>query len=342
MGGAFIGVADDATAASWNPAGLAQLDAAEASVVGMYVSYSPTSDVEGFDAGPFKSSHFGLNFASVALPIAMGSRNMVAAVSYQKVTDAYSKYDGDNYLEKTTGGLNAITPSLGIQLTSSILIGASVNILTGKEDYSSEDKTGFYPNLNSSHTTDLSGTNFVVGGLLDFNPFRLGAVYKSPFALTIKNDDLQWDYSFKMPQMLGIGAAFMATENLTLAADFEMRAYKNSEWEDKETHQTFDPELLDVNQLRFGAEYLFMAGESIVPLRVGFATTPLPAEDDNGDQIVGRQLAGGIGINMASIKLDLGVEWNFYTYEIDAGVATYKYTDNYLRFIISGVFHFGK
>ena len=38
MGGAFIGVADDATAASWNPAGLIQLERPELSVVGAYTS----------------------------------------------------------------------------------------------------------------------------------------------------------------------------------------------------------------------------------------------------------------------------------------------------------------
>ena len=34
MGGAFIAVADDATAASWNPGGLMQLDKPEGSIVG--------------------------------------------------------------------------------------------------------------------------------------------------------------------------------------------------------------------------------------------------------------------------------------------------------------------
>ena len=38
MGGAFIAVADDATAASWNPAGLVQLERPELSIVGDYVS----------------------------------------------------------------------------------------------------------------------------------------------------------------------------------------------------------------------------------------------------------------------------------------------------------------
>jgi hypothetical protein len=36
MGGAFIAVADDATAASWNPGGLIQLETPEVSVVGAF------------------------------------------------------------------------------------------------------------------------------------------------------------------------------------------------------------------------------------------------------------------------------------------------------------------
>jgi long-subunit fatty acid transport protein len=36
MGGAFIGVADDATAVGWNPAGIANLDKPEASAVGLF------------------------------------------------------------------------------------------------------------------------------------------------------------------------------------------------------------------------------------------------------------------------------------------------------------------
>ena len=37
MGGAFIAIADDATAASWNPGGLIQLETPEVSAVGAYI-----------------------------------------------------------------------------------------------------------------------------------------------------------------------------------------------------------------------------------------------------------------------------------------------------------------
>ena len=44
MGGAFIGVADDATATSWNPGGLAKLEKPEASLVGLFETYSRVND----------------------------------------------------------------------------------------------------------------------------------------------------------------------------------------------------------------------------------------------------------------------------------------------------------
>ena len=62
MGGAFIAVADDATAASWNPAGLAQLTKPETSVVFDYFSGNLSTEwdytrtfPEGYSFRKFKS-----------------------------------------------------------------------------------------------------------------------------------------------------------------------------------------------------------------------------------------------------------------------------------------------
>ena len=340
MGGAFIGVADDATAASWNPAGLVQLESAEASVVGLFESYTPESDIPDFDADPYKSSHIGLNFFSVAFPLAIGERNLVAAVAYQKVMDLYYKYDSDYAEVERTGGVNSITPSIGIQLTTAISIGASVNILTGSTEYTQKYKTGYSQDTETSY--DYTGTNFSVGGLFDFNRFKLGVVYKSPFGLNEKDDDQDYDVTLTMPQMLGVGVSFAATENLTLAADYEMRSFSDTEYEDNRTEQKTSAEWEDINQLRVGVEYLLMTGDNVLPLRLGFATTPLPTTDDNDDQIVGKNITAGVGLIMGNINLDLGVEYNSYSYEFDTGEQKYDYSDNYLRFIMSGVFHFGQ
>ncbi|MFZ5518600.1 MAG: OmpP1/FadL family transporter [Candidatus Zhuqueibacterota bacterium] len=339
MGGAFIGVADDATAASWNPAGLVRLDRPEASVVGVFESYSISSDIPDFDTDPYNSSHFYLNFISAAFPLSVGERNLVAALAYQRVIDLYDYYDGDDYFMERTGGVNAITPSVGVQLTPAISLGASVNIFTGTTNYTEEDKTGFYEDVENEF--NFSGTNFNIGGLFDFNKVRLGVVFKTPFDLTEENADGGFKSTIKMPQMLGFGLAFAATEKLTIAGDYEMRKYSESEIEDEETGESMEMGWEDINQVRLGAEYLYMSGNTVLPLRLGFATTPTLFKDENDDQIVGANLTAGIGLIMGSINLDLGVEYNVYSYEIDAITDTYEYNDNYLRFIIAGVFHFG-
>ncbi|MDZ7318259.1 MAG: hypothetical protein ONB11_03840, partial [candidate division KSB1 bacterium] len=272
MGGAFIGVADDATAVSWNPAGLVRLEKPEASVVGLFESFNVTTDIPNADTDPYKSSHFNLNFLSAAYPLSIGEKNLVAAVALQQVVDLYYKYDDDEYKAERTGGINTITPAFGIQLSPNISLGAAINIYTGNSKFNYEDKTGFYMSQEEKYT--YSGTNFNIGGLFDFNKFRFGAVFKTPFELQEEGKDNGVDVIIHMPQMIGLGAAYQATDKLTVAADFEMRKYSDSEIEDNATGEKEKAGFEDINQFRLGAEYLIMSGNSILPVRLGLATTP--------------------------------------------------------------------
>ena len=70
MGGAFIAVADDATAASWNPGGLIQLETPEISAVGAY--FKRTED-NSFGTNPEANgeqdvSSSNINYLSAAYP----------------------------------------------------------------------------------------------------------------------------------------------------------------------------------------------------------------------------------------------------------------------------------
>ena len=69
MGGAFIAVADDATAASWNPAGLIQLEKPEMSLVAGYLDFkeefTSTSRPETNNTG--RISDTNLNYLSATL-----------------------------------------------------------------------------------------------------------------------------------------------------------------------------------------------------------------------------------------------------------------------------------
>ncbi|MBN2009933.1 hypothetical protein JW960_11375 [candidate division KSB1 bacterium] len=338
MGGAFIGLADDATAVSWNPAGLIQLETPEASVVGMLESHSESADIPDWDTDPYSYSHFNLNFASAAIPLAVGNNNIVAAIAYQQMINLYYKYETDIYTEEQTGGVNAITPAVGVQLTPALSVGASLNIFTGKTNYTEDDQG--YDQIESEEA--YSGTNFNIGVMMDLNRASIGVVFKTPFDLKgeMSGDYGTSEYILKMPTMIGFGIAYTASEKLTLAFDYESRKFSNSE--EERDGITQELQLEDINQVRVGMEYLMMSGKSIVPLRLGFATAPTPNTDSNGDQITGVNLTAGIGIIMGNLNLDLGAEFNTYSYEYQYSSTTYDYSDNYFRFIVAGVIHFNQ
>ncbi len=366
MGGAFIGVADDATAASWNPAGLVFLEKPEASIVYVYSSMYQTVDDEVED---LELNHGYLNFGSAAVPLALGQNNFVACVAYQRMLDLYNKgqdvlFDNSGtsyyYDTHTKGGVDAISPSIGIQLSPQVALGAALNIYTGKTtvDWESWDSG----NEIDAPEEKYSGTNFTVGGLLDFGTFRLGGVFKSPFTLKSERGEefgteinfFGYEDEFKMPTMFGVGAMFEPIPNLRLAVDYEYRGYANAEEKRKwtsadrsylNTDEFDDAGLEDVNQFRFGLEYLLLAGDNVIPLRAGFKTEPKPFTDDNDDQVVGLGLTLGLGFVTKVFSLSGTMEYSAYTLEYEYydswGSTITEIVNSQLNFVISGIIYFG-
>ncbi len=160
MGSAFVAIADDATAASWNPAGLIQLQSPEFSIVGE-TTYRYEDLDSTFSNGPLARSTSGpaegskrfwngqLNFASFAFPFTILDRfPAVASISYQQV------FSVDRHLEFTLrsrpailtggapftfsqdisfrqeGGIGAFSPAFAVQLNPSLSLGLAVNFYT--------------------------------------------------------------------------------------------------------------------------------------------------------------------------------------------------------------------
>ena len=110
MGGAFIAIADDATASSWNPAGLCVLERAEASLVFQplakvttkYTSnefglltrsnltggfVSTNAELENSDPYDLSRDSRSFDFASVTVPLRLGGLKVVPQLSYQRQVD---------------------------------------------------------------------------------------------------------------------------------------------------------------------------------------------------------------------------------------------------------------
>ena len=91
MGGAFLARADDATAASWNPAGLSYLRSPELSLVGAHNSFDT---VRNLDGDSFQGST--VDFAAFTWPVGAGEVRGAVQLSYQRAIS----YDGTRHIDQ--------------------------------------------------------------------------------------------------------------------------------------------------------------------------------------------------------------------------------------------------
>ena len=168
MGSAFIAIADDATAASWNPSGLIQLRKPEFAVVGNFVHRQ--EDIS-FSSRPQANtnesvSYANLNYASASIPCGAQycGKNMVFAINYQSLYNfdramkqdfSFTENNGGfqfsidrkfNYQQ--SGDIGAIGLSYAIQATEYLSLGFTVNFWGNylnpygwKHQYETFDKT---------------------------------------------------------------------------------------------------------------------------------------------------------------------------------------------------------
>ena len=141
-GGAFTAVADDATAGSWNPAGLVQLDYAEFSIVGSYLRTvdafsTPNSDIQ---IGKESFERPDINYASLVFPaFSIAGKQVRCSLNYQQVYDFHLDLSFDQTLRgetsvvqshldvKSKGAVCALSPAAAIAVTPRFWIGGAVN-----------------------------------------------------------------------------------------------------------------------------------------------------------------------------------------------------------------------
>lgn len=104
VGGAFIAVGDDATAASWNPACLIQLEKPEATFVF-------SEDFREIDGNNVDFS--GVNYLAESYPFTIGGVNMIASLNYQRLYDFYFKYQSDKISDSQAGYSDLVAQFLG-------------------------------------------------------------------------------------------------------------------------------------------------------------------------------------------------------------------------------------
>ncbi|MBF0453092.1 MAG: outer membrane protein transport protein [Candidatus Magnetomorum sp.] len=223
MGGAFIGIADDATASSWNPGALIHLKRPEYSLV---VTHERLMEKNRFGtheeaSGNEPASNMTINYLSAAYPFGFFNTNMILAASVQRLYSLDRRWNftfneqtpiessNAQWSYEQTGDLYAVGLSWCIELIQPILaVGITINRwqdgLMGDQWQRNYhvDATGVYDGpyiekIDQSESYDFSGWNVTLGVVWDINEqWRLGAVLKTPFNATI-NQKSRSDYFYQ-------------------------------------------------------------------------------------------------------------------------------------------------
>jgi len=250
MGGAFLARADDATAASWNPAGLSYLRVPEVSLVGVSNSFDIT---RGLSRDQFAGRAF--DFAAFTWPIGLGDVRGAVQLSYQRAIS----FDGSRRIElydqasgvlqqfedgTSDGGFDVIAFGTGLRLSRRVRAGFTVNRwLNGYEQELS--RTILYDDQRPLREFGLdfrpSGWSFNFGLMVSpFEQLNVAAVYKTPFTADVSLDKSRRDswgtidnieevttnaasseaVRLDFPASFGFGLSWRPRDTLTLSADF--------------------------------------------------------------------------------------------------------------------------
>lgn len=243
MGGAFLARADDATAVSWNPAGLSYLGRPEFSIVGTRNSFergaagAPASD---------RFAGYGPDFVAVTWPLSRGALQL----NYQRVFS----FAGTREIERETdvfetegsGGFDVLGLGTGVRLGRKVRVGGAFNLwVNGYSQRRLRTTTLPPPRGRGSTEQDIdydlhSGVNFNVGLLYSpVESLNLGVVVRTPFTAILnlrrfrrdfgpsnsqgeftQNAGERSDVLIDLPGSVGVGASWRATSALTLSADY--------------------------------------------------------------------------------------------------------------------------
>ncbi|MBP6672470.1 MAG: hypothetical protein KA247_04945 [Bacteroidetes bacterium] len=383
FGGAFIGLADDATAVVWNPAGLIQLERPEVSVVTRFKSEKAefTNTIDPSLNASESQGNFSFNFGSLAVPIASGETKIVIAAAFQRQIDFYESQKrqqevlgtgifNPNYIvserSETRGGVNTITPAIGVRLNPMVSFGLSTNIWIGSLNSTIQlDDSRFIVRDEDTYELDYSGLNFVFGGLVDLEgmkngiPLKLGVTVRTPFKLkatgqysfdrrigTVLNGQFELEQEIEMPFMFGLGTSYRLGENLTVAIDYEMRKFgaksivstatNNLNGNSATSVDGISESRQDLNEFRVGAEYLIVTDNFVIPVRAGFKTVPSVFADYVFDNATGDYIPTSAQTKGSGFAVGTG-----YISDVFALDVTYSASGYTQKFDVDGQIKYG-
>ena len=153
-------------------------------------------------------------------------------------------------------------------------------------------------------------------------------------------------YTLGMPLMFGMGASYRFGDNFTLAVDMESRKFGETTLkEDYEDLTGNDEEMenQDLNQIRFGGEYLFteLWDFAVIPLRIGAKTVPTLFNDLNDEQVIGTGFSLGSGLITDKYSIDISFQNSGFEIDrVDSDGDGFVYTKTMNTLTLSCIYYF--
>lgn len=261
LGGAFIAVSDDASAVSFNPAGLAQLLKPEVSFVGRGLSKQLAFDsFETTTHGRVKTvsdslageTRFDPLLVSGTLPLKVNGHSLVLQLSIQRQFALSESSDRDLTETDVTGGPPALVHqridqsgqidvysfALAYEASERILVGASYNQWRGRwnlDSFSSKQlgSAGTFADFHQANSLD--GGNFNLGLIWRWPTWSFGLVRRTPFHAdysfgnSLSTNAAGIDFKGSAPQPFGLhwpsttglGFAWRPTERWLFTTDLQ-------------------------------------------------------------------------------------------------------------------------
>jgi long-chain fatty acid transport protein len=258
MANAFIGISDDGTAASWNPAGLGQLRKPELSIVTNTIRRQARA--EGFRSRddsyfyrPTQSAFLttSLDFASVALPVTIAGKPLTFQGAWRRLytLEAHDNFDTAreslaaepaaptliSVNSDVLGSVDLLSIAGAIKLTRRLALGASFNLWRGEwHEHAAigESAPGAASRFRQSRQDNrLDGDNVSLGLMLTYPRWSVGLLYLTPLASDYSADaslatteplpitEAHFDGTLRFGRSVGIGTAWRPGPQWTLAAD---------------------------------------------------------------------------------------------------------------------------
>ena len=283
LGGAFVAVADDATAAWANPSGLMQLARPEISLEGR----SWSEDREGV-----ASNQSNLGFLSFVLP-----RQKWSIAIYGQTLSSLefpTEWQANNQVDPLSGlVVGNFGVSAALRLSEAVSIGFGLTAFAGVFTEGSIDPDGTDPFWDGNAENDAGATAGVLWNLND--AWALGASYRSGADFTFAGGERA-----TIPDILAAGARWRsAGGNAIVAAEVEQLAGIE-------------------NRTRFhlGGEWVFLKAKPLIGLRGGAWYDPqggavsITPEGDLTNAEAVFHTAAGIGFAWKKFQLDLAGDFS--------------------------------